>query len=107
MFALVATPSRLDRPASGPNPTELRNITWNAATVWADIKSRLCNANGSSLRYPSACQPPGFFNVSMIWSTLKLDGVCRGGNSLNVAMNCATTACAGTAKNECCKIQSL
>ena len=30
------------------------------------------------------------------WSTLKLDGVCRGGNSLNVPMNCATSACAGT-----------
>ena len=34
----------------------------------------------------SPYQPPcGFCNCSMIWSTLKLDGFWRGGNSLKVS----------------------
>jgi hypothetical protein len=38
---------------------------------------------------PEWAQPPcGFDNsCSMIWSTLKLDGRCRGGKLRNVAMN--------------------
>jgi hypothetical protein len=47
----------------------------------------------------STGQPPcGLFSCSMIWSTLKLDGFCRGGKSRNVAMNCETTACVGTTR---------
>ena len=37
--------------------------------------------------------------VASTWSTLKLDGFCRGGKSLNVSTNCATSACAGTTRN--------
>ena len=32
----------------------------------------------------------------MTWSMLKLDGFCRGGNSLKVSMNFATRSCVGT-----------
>ena len=41
-------------------------------------------------------QACGFCSCSMIWSTLKLDGFCRGGNSLKVATNSPTNACIGT-----------
>jgi hypothetical protein len=43
--------------------------------------------------------PCGFCSCSMIWSTLKLDGFCRTGNSLKVATNCATSPCTGTTMN--------
>jgi len=38
-------------------------------------------------------QPPWAFDIcSNTWSTLKLEGFCRGGKSLNVATNCWTAA---------------
>jgi hypothetical protein len=48
----------------------------------------------------SLCQPPvGLFSTSLMSSTLKLDGLCRGGKSLKVAMNWLTTAWVGTTRN--------
>ena len=42
---------------------------------------------------PPRSQPPvGFFSASMMSSTLKLDGFCRGGKSLKVATNWPTMA---------------
>src|SRR5262245_10145739 len=49
---------------------------------------------------PPRPQPPvGFFSASMMSSTLKLDGLWRGGKSLKVATNWPTMACVGTTRN--------
>ena len=45
-------------------------------------------------------------SFSTTWSMLKLAAFCRGGNSLSVSRNCATSACAGTRTKAWSKIQS-
>ena len=69
------------------------NRTRSAARDFADA----ANAPYSG---PSCSQPPvGFFSTSMMSSTLKLDGLCRGGKSLKVATNWPTMAWVGTTRN--------
>src|SRR5262245_46064361 len=64
-----------------PSRTEARRATSLAALL-------TLNTPG-----PPRAQPPvGFFSASMMSSTLKLDGFCRGGQALKVATNWPTMA---------------
>ena len=66
---------------------------------WKHCASSTADVSAGRRCY-SRDQPPCARDIAAITSsTLKLEGFCRGGKSLNVSMNWATNACAGTIRN--------
>ena len=80
--------------------TKARNVRRNTACAVPCIATSVCPSLRECIETPAGgwrpalCrnrQPPCDLEIcSRAWSTLKLEGFCRGGKSLNVSTNCAT-----------------
>jgi hypothetical protein len=68
-----------------------------AGSPWAGPQA-YSRTSGRHPRRAYRVLPAASVSFSITWSRLKLAGFCRGGNSLKLASQLATYACAGTSR---------
>src|SRR5262249_53370501 len=90
-------------PVPGKRMHHGTRVKWRTSNMCHDVppcgSSEICRPNFFDRLHNAFLQPPCALDIcSRTWSTLKLEGFCRGGKSLNVSTNCCTSAWAGTTR---------